>query len=125
MELLALGGFDGEMTTVDVSAQPGGGERALAGAAADPDRKTTTADRHRLPRSTSRPLLVAAETDAPGGPRAHATADVGSSTARHGVSLCGYPNEHLTILAGMAWEQVNAASRCPHCQDDLTGADRS
>lgn len=68
------------------------------------------------PRPSGR-FVVGADVDATVGPRAHAVVDVGLLTARHGVALCGLPVQELVIVPDLDWSQVEASSRCGHCQE--------
>ena len=66
-------------------------------------------------------IVVAADTDSEARLLAHALPDLGEVT-HHGTALCGIPAEYLTIVPGMAWEQVAPASRCQHCQQEWLAA---
>ena len=46
---------------------------------------------------------------------AHLLLPMARNIERFGVSVCGYPAEHLTVLADTDWPQVLPDHRCPHC----------
>lgn len=48
---------------------------------------------------------------------AHAVIDVGPATART-VTLCGIPVEVLTVVPGLAWDEVQTSKRCHHCGNE-------
>jgi hypothetical protein len=64
-------------------------------------------------------ILIAVERDpmvsASDAVLAHAIADLGDATTPR-LALCGFPAEILTLLPELAWKDVVAANRCPHCQ---------
>jgi hypothetical protein len=63
-------------------------------------------------------VVVARELD-PADPRVHAMTDLGATTPRYGIALCGVPSDHLAIVPDLDWAEVEEASRCVHCQEDL------
>ena len=66
-------------------------------------------------------ILVAAEVSPDSEPRAHAVPAAGPDAAKYGVSLCGYPADHLAIVPDLEWDALEIPHRCRHCQEEFLG----
>ena len=48
---------------------------------------------------------------------AHLMMPMAQDVERFGVSVCGYPAEHLTLVPNVEWASVLPERRCPSCPD--------